>query len=121
MLHARRADLEPHDGVDDDERALDDAQRAARLALEARVARDVEQVDLPLLPVRVRERERDRHRALLLVLVPVADGRAGLDRAEPVDLVGLVEQRLDEGRLAGATMADDCRCRYCCYVFYYEY
>ena len=108
VLHARRAHLEPHHPVDDDERALDDAKRAPCLALEARVARHVQQVDLAVLPRRVGERQRDRHPPLLLVLVPVADGGAGVDRAEPVDLVGLKEQRLDEGRLAGATMADDC-------------
>ena len=39
VLDPRGADLEPHHGVDDDERALDDAQRAPGLALEARVAR----------------------------------------------------------------------------------
>ncbi len=107
VLDARGADLEPHHSVDHDERTLDDPQRAARLALEARVARHVDEVDLPPLPVRVHQRERDRHPALLLVLVPVADRGAGFDRAEPVDLLGLVEQRLDEGRLTGAAMADD--------------
>ena len=107
VLHARRAHLEPHHPVDDDERALDDPQRAPCLALEARVARHVQQVDLAVLPGRVGERERDRHPPLLLVLVPVADRGAGVDRAQPVDLVGLEQQRLDEGRLAGTTMADD--------------
>ena len=107
MLHAGRADLETHHGVDDDERPFDHAQRTPRLALEARVAGNVDEVDLPVLPARVSERERDRHLPLLLVLVPITDGRAGVDRSEPVDLVGLVEQSLDEGRLAGSAMADD--------------
>ena len=44
--------------LSDEERALDDAERAACLALEARVARNVDQVDLPALPLGVRERER---------------------------------------------------------------
>ena len=73
---ARRADLDPHHAAEDDERALDDAQRAAGLALEARVARDVDQVDLAALPLGVRQRERDRHPALLLVVVPVRDRRS---------------------------------------------
>ena len=56
-------------------------RRAHRdLALEAGVSGNVEQVDLPALPLGVRERQRDRHLPLVLVLVPVADGRAGLDR-----------------------------------------
>ena len=60
LLHPRRPDLEAHHARDDDERALDDAQRAARLALERRVAGAVDEVDLPPLPLRVGERERDR-------------------------------------------------------------
>ena len=48
---AARPDLDAHHAADDEERALDDAQRAARLALEARVARHVDQVQLALLPV----------------------------------------------------------------------
>ena len=39
MLDPRGADLEAHHRVDDDERALDDAQRTPGLTLEARVAR----------------------------------------------------------------------------------
>ncbi len=83
-------------------------RRAQRdFALEARIAGDVEQVDLAALPGGVREGERDRHPALLLVLVPVADRRARLDRAEPVHLSGLVEQGLDERGLAGTAVSDD--------------
>ena len=42
LLHPGGADLEAHHPGDDDERALDDAQRAARLALERRIAGAVE-------------------------------------------------------------------------------
>ena len=49
---AAGADLDAHDAADDDERPLDDPQRAADLALEPRVAGHVEQVDLPPLPAR---------------------------------------------------------------------
>ena len=107
LLHARGPDLEAHHAGDDDERALDDAERAARLTLERRVARAVDEVELPVLPARVGERQRDRQLALLLVLVRVGDGRAGLDRPEPVDLPCLVEQCLDEGRLARPAVPDD--------------
>ena len=103
----RRSHLDAHHAAEDDERALDHPQRAARLALEARVAGDVDQVDLPLLPLGVGERERDRHPALLLVVVPVRDRRARVDRAEPVRLAGLEEQRLDERGLARAAVSDD--------------
>ena len=87
--------------------ALDDAQRAAGLALEARIAGDVDQVELAALPLGVRERERDRHPPLLLVVVPVRHGRAGFDRPEPVRLAHLEEQCLDERGLAGAAVTDD--------------
>ena len=104
---ARRADLDAHHAAQDDERTLDDPQRGAGLSLKARIARDVDQVQLALLPLRVRERERDRHLPLLLVVVPVGGRRARIDRAEPVRLAGLEEQRLDERRLARAAVADD--------------
>ena len=78
-----------------------------RVALEARLAGRVDQVDLPALPLEVAERRRDRHLALLLVLVPVGDRRALLDDAEPVRRAGLEEHRLDERGLAGAAVTDD--------------
>ena len=93
---AARADLDAHHAADEHERALDDAQRRPRLALEARIARDVDEVQLAVLPVGVRERERDRHPPPLLVVVPVRHRRAGVDRAEAVELARLVEHRLDE-------------------------
>ena len=107
LLDPRGTDLEAHHSGDDDERALDDAERAARLTLEGGVAGAVDEVDLAALPLGVRDRQRDRDGAPLLVLVGVGDGRAGLDRAEAVDLAGLVEQRLDERRLARPAVTDD--------------
>ena len=58
----RRADLDAHHAGDDDEHPLDDARGGAELALEARVAGDVDQVELPVLPGRVR-RATSRSRA----------------------------------------------------------
>ena len=52
-------------------------------------------------------RESAIETALVLVLVPVGDGRARLDRPEPVHLAGLEEQRFDERRLARPAMTDD--------------
>ena len=101
------ADLDAHHPAHHEQRALDDPEGAAHLPLEARVAGDVEEVELAPLPLGVDERERDRELALVLVVVPVRDGRARFDRAQPVDLTGLEEQRLDERRLARAAMADD--------------
>ena len=83
---ARGADLDAHHGRDRHERAFDHPRGAAELALERRVAGDVDEVDLPVLPLGVLERHRDRELALVLVLVGVGDGRAGRDGAEPIDL-----------------------------------
>ena len=71
LLHTRCPDLEAHHAGDDDERSLHDTERAARHALERRVARAIDEVELPALPARVGERERDRELTLLFVLVRV--------------------------------------------------
>ena len=104
---ARCPDLDAHHARDGHEHPVDDARRGAQLALESRVAGDVEQVDLPLLPRHVRERHRDRELAAVLVLVGVGDCRPRLDAAEAVDRAGLEEERLDERRLSRPAVSDD--------------
>ena len=103
----RRSDLDAHHRGDRHERPFDDAGGATQLALERRVARDVDEVDLPVLPLGVLERHRDRELTLVLVLVGVRDRRAGRDGAETVDLARLEEERLDERRLSRPAVADD--------------
>ena len=56
LPHASRAHFHAHDGAHDDERAVGDRQARDRVALEAGVARRVDEVDLPFLPLGVRER-----------------------------------------------------------------
>ena len=107
LPRARRPDLDAHDPGHGQERALDDPRGRPELALEARIARDVDEVQLPPLPLGPRERRRDRELALVLVLVRVRDRRARLDRAEAVDGARLEEQRLDERRLSRPAVADD--------------
>ena len=51
LPQAQRRDLDAHDGVDDEDRRLADAQRAERVGDEARLAGRVEQVDLAVLPL----------------------------------------------------------------------
>ena len=85
LPHAARADLDAHHRADDDERAVRDGQRSDRVTLEAGVARRVDEVDLPPLPLGVRERRRERHLPPLLVLVPVGDRVPRLDGSEPID------------------------------------
>src|SRR5947209_1451754 len=104
---AARVDLHPHDAAEHDDDALDDSQRRVRVGLEAGVAGSVDEVDLAVVPLEVAERARQRHDALLLVLVPVGNGRALLDRPEPVRLSRLEEQRLDERGFPDAAMSCD--------------
>ena len=99
--------LDAHDRADTDQRTFDDVQRRDRVALEARLTRGVDQVDLAALPLEVAERRGDGHLARLLVLVPVGDGRALFDDTEAVRRLGLEEHRLDERGLAGASVTDD--------------
>ena len=104
---ARGVDLDAHHAAEDDDDALDDPQRRERVGLEAGVARRVDEVDLAVLPLEVAERAGERHRALVLVVVPVGDRRPLLDRAEPVRLPRLEEQRLDERGLPDPAVAGD--------------
>ena len=99
--------LHAHHPAENDERALDHPERSDRVPLEPGVARSVEQVDLPVLPVRVRDRGCQRHATLVLVVVPVGHGRAALDGAEPVHGATLEEHRLDERGLSGTAVAGD--------------
>src|SRR5262249_36785008 len=103
----RRLHLDPHDRADCEERALDDLQGRDRIALEARVAGRVDEVDLPLLPLEVADRRGEGHLPLLLVVVPPGDSRPGLDRAEPIRRAGLVQQCLDDRGLARPTVPDN--------------
>ena len=104
---ARRPDLDAHHGRHRYECTLDDARGTAELTLEGRVTGDVDEIDLPVLPLGVLERHRDRKLPLVLVLVRVGDGRTRLDGPEAVDLARLEEERLDERRLSRPAVADD--------------
>ena len=103
----RRVDLDAHHAAQHDERALDDAERRERVGLEAGVARAVDQVDLPVVPVEMEQRAGERHRAPLLAVIPVGGGRALLHRPEPVDLARLEQHGLRERGLPDPAVADD--------------
>jgi hypothetical protein len=88
--------LDAHHAADRENRALDHPQRRDRVAQKAGVAGRVDDVDLPAVPLERGDRRCERHLAPLLVLVPVAGGRAGLDRAEAIRRPCLEQHRLDE-------------------------
>ncbi len=76
LPEAGRLHLDPGDCRDDHDRTLDDVERSERVGLESRVARRVDQVDLPALPFEMAEGRGERHLAPLLLLFPVGDRRA---------------------------------------------
>ena len=103
---ARRADLDAHHRVDDEHGRLADPQGPEGVGHEARLTGGVDEVDLAVLPPEGAERGRDRHLARLLVGVGIGHGATLDDRSETVDHAGLEQERLVQGRLAGAAMAD---------------
>ena len=100
-------DLDAHHRVDDDERGLDDAQRADGVGLKAGVAGGVDEVEREAVVLDVRQRRGQAELTALFVVVPVAHRAAVFDLAQAVDRTGAKQERLEEGRLAGAAVADE--------------
>ena len=99
-LHAGHA-------VEDDDRAIEHAQAALDFDGEVHVPGRIDDVDAMVGPERGRCRGRDGDAALLLLGHPVHRGRALMDLADLVDLLGVEEDALGDGRLAGVDMRDD--------------
>ena len=97
--------------VDHDRRGLDRRERGKRVAGEVRVARRVEQVDAGRLVLELRVEARHRElEGVMKLLFPrgiVADGSAALDAAGGVNRSRFREQRLGQGGLAAARLADE--------------
>ena len=98
-------DLHAHHAVDHEHGAVRRAQRRQRVGHEARVAGGVDQVDLAVLPAKRGEARLDRHLARLLVGRRVRHRRAVRHRAQPVDRARLEEERLVQGGLPAAPVA----------------
>ena len=99
--------LDAEHAVDDHEGGLDDAQRGDGVGEEARVAGRVEQVEAEALALDVREAGRQAELTSLLVVVVVGDRRAFDHVPQAIDHAGLVQQTLEQRRLAGAAVADE--------------
>ena len=99
-------DLDPHRGVDHDDRRIGDPQRGDGVGDEARLAGGVDQVDLAAFVLEGRDRGVNRHLALLLVGLVIGDRGAVGDRSEPVRRTGLEQHRLVQARLAAAPVPD---------------
>ena len=94
-------------GADDDDGQVDVGQRGDHLAGEVGVAGRVEQVDLDPVDGERGQAGRDGELARHLLGLEVHDGGALLDRSPPGDGPGGGQQRLGQGGLAGAVVADE--------------
>ena len=102
-----RLRLDPGDGVEDGDGAVEDAQAALDLDREVDVAGRVDDVDPVALPLAGGRRGGDRDAAFLLLLHPVHDGGALVDLAHLVGAAGVVEDALGRRRLTGVDVRHD--------------
>ena len=102
-----RLGLDARHAVEHDDRAVEHAQAALDLDGEVHVSGRIDDVDAMIAPERGRRRGRDGDAALLLLGHPVHRGRALMHLADLVDLLGVEEDALGDGRLAGVDMRDD--------------
>ena len=97
----------PRDGVEDGDRAVEDAQAALHLHREVHVPGRIDDVDAMVAPERRRRRGRDRDAALLLLRHPVHRRGALVHLAHLVGAAGVVEDALGRRRLARVDVGHD--------------
>ena len=102
-----RLRLDAGDGVEDGDRAVEDAQAALDLDREVDVAGRVDDVDPVAVPLAGGRGGGDRDAALLLLFHPVHDGGALVDLADFVGAAGVVEDALGRRRLTGVDVRHD--------------
>ena len=102
-----RLDLDPGDGVDNEERRVGHPQGRLRLGEEVGIARGVDEVDLDLAPLGERHGGLEADPPFDLVGIEVGDRRAVLDATETVRRSGSVEEGGDQRRLSASTVPDD--------------
>ena len=99
--------LDPGDGVEDGDRAVEHAQAALDLDREVDVAGRVDDVDPVVLPLAGGGGGGDRDAALLLLLHPVHHRSALVDLAHLVGAAGVIEDALGRRRLTGVDVRHD--------------
>ena len=99
--------LHAGDALDDEHRAVQDAQAAVDLDVEVDVARRVDDVDAVLLPLARHRRGGDGDPPLPLLLHVVGRGVAVMHLTDPVRHAGVVQNPLGRGRLARVDMCGD--------------
>ena len=99
--------LDAGDGVEDRDRAVEDAQAALDLGGEVDVTRGVDDLDDVVLPEARGGGGGDGNAALLLLNHPVHGGGAIVDLTDLVGLAGVVEDALRRGGLTGVDVGHD--------------
>ena len=99
--------LDTGHAVEDDDRAVEDAEAPLDLDREVHVPGRIDDVDAMIAPERRRRSRGDRDPALLLLGHPVHRRGAFVDLADLVDLLRVEEDPLGDGRLARVDMGDD--------------
>ena len=102
-----RLRLDAGDAVEDDDRAVEDAEAPLDLDREVHVPGRVDEVDAMVAPEAGRRRRGDRDPPLLLLGHPVHRRGALVDLAHLVDLARVEEDPLGDGGLAGVDVGDD--------------
>jgi len=87
-------------GVDHHRRGLDRLERTEGMTDEVGISRGVDQVDVSILDIAVGHRRGERVTVAFLFGFEIANGGATLDLTRGVDRPGLVQQGLDQRRLA---------------------
>jgi hypothetical protein len=99
--------LHAGDGIDDDDRRLDDAKRRARVRQEVAHPGRVDEVDLVLVPLEAGERGGEGVLAGDGLVVEVGDGRALVHLAESIHGRGVEQERRGQLRLARAAVTHE--------------
>ncbi len=105
--HRLRLRLHAGDGVEDGNRAVEDAQAALDLHRKVHVPGRIDDVDAMVAPLRGGRRRRDRDAALLLLRHPVHRRGALVHLAHLVGAAGVVEDPLRRRGLAGVDVRHD--------------
>jgi len=102
-----RLRLDPGDGVEDRDRAVEDAQAALDFDSKVYVPGCVDNIDPVAAPVRHRGRRGDGDAALLFLHHPVHRGGAVVDLTHLVDPARIEEDAFGRGRLPGIDVGHD--------------
>src|SRR5439155_9989644 len=105
--HGFRLRLHASHGVENDDAAVEHAQRALHFDGEVDVARCIDDIDAVIAPETGRGGGRDGDAALAFLLHVVHGGGALVHLTDTVGLAGIEQDAFGYGRLAGVYMGDD--------------